>query len=89
VRRLLAQEHVAELRRSGGDDPFERLTEREREVLQLVAEGNSNKEIAGRLFLSVLTVETHRKRVLEKLGLRGTPEAVLYAVSKGLIGPIR
>jgi two-component system response regulator NreC len=89
VRRLLEQEHVAELRRAGGDDPFERLTEREREVLQLVAEGNSNKEIAGRLFLSVLTVETHRKRVLEKLGLRGTPEAVLYALSKGLIGPIK
>jgi DNA-binding NarL/FixJ family response regulator len=89
VRRLLEQEHVAELRRSRGDDPFERLTEREREVLQLVAEGNSNKEIAGRLYLSVLTVETHRKRVLEKLGLRGTPEAVLYAVSKGLIGPIK
>lgn len=85
VRRLLEQEHIAELRRSGEDDPFALLTEREREVLQLLAEGNSNKEIAGRLFLSVLTVETHRKKVMEKLGLRGTPEAVLYAVRRGLV----
>jgi DNA-binding NarL/FixJ family response regulator len=85
VRRILEQEHVAELRRAGGDDAFELLTEREREVLQLIAEGNSNKEIAGRLFLSVLTVETHRKKVMEKLGLRGAPEVVLYAVRRGIV----
>jgi len=85
VRRLLREEHVEELRSAGGDDPFETLTEREREVLQLVAEGNTNKEIAARLFLSVQTVETHRKRVIEKLGLRGTPELVLFAVRRGLV----
>jgi two-component system, NarL family, response regulator NreC len=85
VQRLLREEHVEQLRRAGADDAFETLTEREREVLQLIAEGNTNKEIAGRLFLSVLTVETHRKNVLEKLGARGTPELVLYAVRRGLV----
>jgi two-component system response regulator NreC len=85
VRRLLEQDHVAELRRLGGDDPFDLLTEREREILQLIAEGRGNKEIAARLFLSVLTVETHRKKVMDKLGLRGAPEAVLYAVRRGIV----
>ena len=73
---------------AGGDDPYDRLTEREREILQLVAEGNSSKEIAVRLFLSVLAVETHRKKVMEKLGLRGTPEAVLYAARRGIVARI-
>jgi len=85
VRRLLQEEHVEQLRAGGGDDPFQTLTEREREVLQLIAEGNTNKEIAARLFLSVMTVETHRKRVIEKLGMRGTPELVLFAVRRGLV----
>jgi two-component system response regulator NreC len=85
VSRLLREEHVERMRREPAEDSFELLTAREREVLQLVAEGNSNKEIAGRLFLSVLTVETHRKRILEKLRLRGTPELVLYAVRKGMV----
>jgi DNA-binding NarL/FixJ family response regulator len=88
VGRLLREEHVEQLRREGRADSFELLTAREREVLQLVAEGNSNKEIAERLFLSVLTVETHRKKILDKLHLRGTPELVLYAVRKGLISTV-
>jgi two-component system response regulator NreC len=86
VRRLLQQEHVEQVRRAGGEDPFDLLTEREREVLQLVAEGNSNKEIATRLFLSVYTVETHRKRIIEKLGVRGTADLILYAVRRGMVG---
>jgi len=69
----------------GTSDSYDLLTAREREVLQLIAEGNSNKEIAGRLFLSVLTVETHRKRILEKLGVRGTADLILYAVRKGIV----
>jgi DNA-binding NarL/FixJ family response regulator len=84
VRRLLQQEHVEQLRRSGADDSYDLLTAREREVLQLVAEGNSNKEIAGRLFLSVLTVETHRKKIIDKLGLHGTADLILYAARKGI-----
>lgn len=86
VRRVLEAEHVERLRREGREDSFELLTVREREVLQRIAEGNSNKEIAASLCLSVLTVETHRKRILEKLGLRGTADLILYAVRRGLVG---
>jgi DNA-binding NarL/FixJ family response regulator len=88
VQRLLQQDHIAALRRSGGVDPYEALTEREREILQLAAEGNSNKDVAGRLNLSTLTVETHRKRIAEKLNLHGPAELILYAVRKGII-PVR
>ena len=85
VMRILQQEHVDQLRRSGRQDLLDLLTDREREVLQLIAEGNSNKEIAARLFLSVYTVETHRKRILEKLRLRGTADLILFAVRRGMI----
>ena len=61
------------------------LTDREREVLCLVAEGKSNKEISQLLNLSQNTVETHRARCMEKLGLHNTAEMVLYAVRKGLV----
>jgi len=85
VKHLLRQDHIARLQRSAGEDPFELLTSREREVLQLIAEGNSNKEIAARLFLSVYTVETHRKNILEKLKLHGPADLILYAVRKGMV----
>jgi two-component system response regulator NreC len=84
VSRMLQADHVAALRAKSLEDPYELLTAREREVLQMIAEGNSNKEIAARLCLSVLTVETHRKRVLDKLGLHGAAELMLYAVRRGL-----
>ena len=77
VKRLLRQDHVARLQRSGGEDPFELLTSREREVLHLIAEGNSNKEVTARLFLSVYTVETHRKNILEILQLHGPADLIL------------
>ena len=85
VKRLLQQDHVARLRRSGAADRFDLLTPREREVLQLIAEGNANKEIAARLSLSVYTVETHRKNILEKLKLHGPADLILYAVRKGMV----
>ena len=85
VTRLLQQDHVARLKRSGAEDRFELLTAREREVLQLIAEGNSNKEIAARLFLSVYTVETHRKNILEKLQLHGPADLILFAVRRGMV----
>jgi len=71
----------------GPDDPYERLTLREKEVLQLIAQGKSNKEIATLLDISVNTVAVHRARVMETLGLHRTAELVLYAVRKGLIQP--
>jgi DNA-binding NarL/FixJ family response regulator len=85
VQRLLQQDHVAQVRRTGGVDPFDLLTAREREILQLAAEGNSNKQIGGRLNLSTFTVETHRKRVAEKLNLHGPADLILYAVRRGII----
>ncbi|HKS96109.1 MAG TPA: response regulator transcription factor [Terriglobia bacterium] len=68
-------------------DPYDRLTLREKEVLQLIAQGKSNKEIAALLDISVNTVAVHRARLMETLGLHRTAELVLYAVKKGLIQP--
>jgi len=67
------------------NDRFELLTDRERQIYQLLAEGNSNKEIANRLNLSLHTVETHRWRIMEKLDLHSTAELVLSAVRRGLV----
>jgi len=69
------------------EDPYDRLTLREKEVLQLIAQGKSNKEIAVLLDISVNTVAVHRARLMETLGLHRTAEIVLYAVKKGLIQP--
>jgi DNA-binding NarL/FixJ family response regulator len=66
-------------------DRFESLTDRERQVYQLLAEGNSNKEIASRLNLSLHTVETHRWRIMEKLDVHSTAELVLSAVRRGMV----
>ncbi len=67
------------------DDPYGSLTGREREVLHLVAEGLTTKEVARRLDIGVKTAENHRGRVLAKLGLRNTAEVVRYAIAKGLL----
>jgi DNA-binding NarL/FixJ family response regulator len=61
------------------------LTKREHEILELVAEGKSNKEVAESLFISVKTVETHKTHILEKLGLRNTAELVKYAIKNNII----
>jgi DNA-binding NarL/FixJ family response regulator len=66
-------------------DPIDLLTSREREVLQLIAEGKTNKEIAAHLNLSVYTVDAHRGRIMEKLNLHSTGELVRFALRKGLI----
>jgi len=73
------------LQRAGGEDSFDLLTPREREILQLIAEGKSNKDVANLLNLSVYTVETHRANLMQKLNLRSVPELILYAVRKGII----
>lgn len=66
-------------------DPLDLLSAREREVLQLIAEGKTNKEIAGTLNLSVYTVDAHRGRIMEKLNLHSVGELVRFAVRNGLI----
>jgi two-component system, NarL family, response regulator NreC len=85
VGRVLLEDYVRKLQRTGGEDSYDLLSPREREILQLVAEGKSSKDIANLLNLSVYTVETHRARVMQKLNLRGIPELILYAVRKGII----
>lgn len=85
VSRMLVEDYVREIKARGAQDSYELLTAREREVLHLLAEGKSNKEIAGLLNLSTYTVETHRRNILEKLNLHGLAELILYAVRKGVI----
>lgn len=76
----------ARLKDSGeAEDPFDSLTERERHVYQMLAEGNCNKEIANRLDLSLHTVETHRWRIMEKMAVHSIAELVLSAVRRGLV----
>jgi DNA-binding NarL/FixJ family response regulator len=70
---------------AGALDPYETLTARERQTLQLVAEGHTNQEIADRLFISARTVETHRASVMKKLGLRTHSDVVLFAVRRGFL----
>ena len=68
-------------------DSYDLLTDREKEVLQLLAEGKSNKEVATILNLSPYTVESHRANLMQKLNLHNTAEIVLYAVRKNIILP--
>ncbi len=85
ISKMLVEDYVRQLRHRGMDDSYELLTTREREVLQLLAEGKANKDIAAMLHLSVYTVETHRAHILQKLNLHNLPELILYAVRKGVI----
>ncbi len=86
VSSMLKEDYVRELQDREIEDSYELLTTREREILQLIAEGKSNKEIANLLNLSLYTVETHRGNMMEKLNLHTVPEIILYAVRKGVIG---
>ncbi|SPE39816.1 Oxygen regulatory protein NreC [Candidatus Sulfopaludibacter sp. SbA3] len=86
VSRMLVEDYVRELKDREIEDSYDLLTTREREILQLVAEGKSNKDVANLLNLSLYTVETHRGNLMEKLNLHTVPELILYAVRKGVIG---
>jgi DNA-binding NarL/FixJ family response regulator len=68
-----------------GTDLYNSLTEREREVLQLAAEGHTNAEIGKRLFISSRTVEVHRANMMQKLGLRNSSELIRYALRRGIL----
>lgn len=87
IARSLLEDDVRLMRKRRTQDSYDLLTERERETLQLLAEGKSNKEAAVVLNLSPYTVETHRANLMQKLGLHNTAEIVLYAVRKGIITP--
>ena len=85
VSKVVLDDYVRHLADRGVTDRFDALSEREREVFQLIAEGNSNKDIAQLLHLSPGTIETHRARIMEKLDVHSAAEIVLYAVRKGVI----
>jgi len=85
IAKMLLDDFVHQLRNRKQSDSYELLSEREKEILQLLAEGRSNKEVAALLNLSTYTVETHRTRLMQKLGLHSSVELVLYAVRKKII----
>jgi two-component system, NarL family, response regulator NreC len=85
ITKLLVEEYVVEARRRGVEDSYDLLSTREKEILQLLASGKTNREIAELLYISVSTVETHRNNVFQKLHLHSLAELILYAVRKGLI----
>ena len=85
ISKILVEDYMRQLESRGAEDTYELLTNREREVLQLLAEGRTNKEVANMLNLSLYTVETHRAHILQKLNLHSVPELILYAVRKGII----
>lgn len=85
ISRMLVEDYMRQMQQRGVEDSYELLTAREREILQMLAEGRSNKEISSALNLSPYTVETHRGNILQKLNLHSLPELILYAVRKGVI----
>lgn len=82
---VLAEDYIRQMQAKGLDDSYGLLTDREKEVLQLLAEGRANKDVAAVLQVGVSTVETHRANMMQKLGLHNTAEIVLYAVRKRLV----
>jgi DNA-binding NarL/FixJ family response regulator len=85
IGKMMVEDYMRELQDRQIEDTYELLTTREREVLQLLAEGKSNKEVAAVLNLSLYTVETHRGNILQKLNLHSGAELILYAMRKGVI----
>ena len=85
ITKLLVQEYVAEVRRRGVEDSYDLLSLREKEIMRLLVEGKTNREIAELIHVSVATVETHRNNVFQKLQVHNLAELILYAVRKGLV----
>lgn len=85
VAKLLIQDYLTRAER-GEEVTYDKVSEREREILKLIAEGLTNKEIAEKLFLSVKTVQAHRANLMRKLGLHDRVELVKYALRKGIVG---
>jgi DNA-binding NarL/FixJ family response regulator len=85
VAKMVRDEYVRHRGHQGVRGRFELLSEREREVFQLIVEGHRNKEIADLLSLQTGTIETHRARIMEKLDLHSTAEIILYAARNGVL----
>jgi two-component system response regulator NreC len=85
IAKVLVDDYVTELQRRGVEDSYDILTLREKEIMKLLVEGSSNRDIADLLHVSLATVETHRNNVFHKLHLHSLPELILYAVRKGLV----
>jgi two-component system, NarL family, response regulator NreC len=85
IAKVLVDDYVSELQRRGVEDSYDMLTLREKEILKLLVEGNSNRDIADLIHVSLATVETHRNNIFHKLHLHSLPELILYAVRKGLV----
>lgn len=85
IAKTLLEDYLRQLQQRGLSDSYELLTDREKEVLHLLAEGKTNKEIATVLEISPYTIETHRTHLMQKLNLHNTAEIVLYAVRKKII----
>ncbi len=85
ISKMLVEDYLRQMQDRQVEDSYELLTNREREVLQLLAEGRGNKDVAAVLNLSLYTVETHRGNILQKLNLHNQAELILYAIRKGVI----
>jgi two-component system response regulator NreC len=85
ISKMLVEDYMRQMQERAVDDSYDLLTTREREILQLLAEGKSNKDVANMLNLSLYTVETHRSNIFQKLNLHSTAELILYAIRKGVI----
>ncbi len=85
ISKMLVEDYMRQMREKDVEDSYELLTTREREIVQLLAEGKGNKEVATLLHLSLYTVETHRSNIFQKLNLHSTAELILYAIRKGVI----
>jgi DNA-binding NarL/FixJ family response regulator len=85
ITEMLLDDYMLRLQRSGKQDSYELLTDREKELLHLLAEGKTNKEAAGLMNVGLSTVETHRTNLMQKLDLHNTAEIVLFAVRKRII----
>ena len=85
IANTLLEDYMCQMQQRGLQDSYDLLTDREKEILQLLAEGRSNKDVAVLLNLSTNTVETHRTRIMQKLDLHSAAEIVLYAVLKRIV----
>lgn len=85
ISKMLVEDYMRQMQERKVEDSYELLTTREREILQLFAEGKNNKDVANILNLSLYTVETHRANIFQKLNLHSVAELILYAIRKGVI----